>query len=148
MKITRILTFLTVFSLILAACGAQSELSQNQAKWQDQAPAHYRFDLQIGCFCAFRDRMPLTVEIQNGEIVSIVDATGAAPTEQEMEWYAPYLGVDKVFEYAQKASTEAAKLEIKYDASLGYPTQLYVDWNEETMDEEVGLDITNLTVLE
>ena len=62
---------LLVLSLLLVACSTASEYDQNLNKWQDADVAHYQFDLFIGCFCPFRDMMPLTIEVQNGEVVSI-----------------------------------------------------------------------------
>ena len=69
---------LLLLALMLTACsfGAPSELDKNRQTWQDAGITHYRFSLHIGCFCAFRDQMPLTVEVQNGEIVSMTYADG------------------------------------------------------------------------
>ncbi len=150
MKFTRALIIFSLFAALLAACGwigPKSELDSNREKWTNQNVSHYRYDLQIGCFCAFRDKMPLTIEIKDGQIVSVTDATGAAPSDQEMEWYKEYIGIDKIFDYAQKATQEADKTEITYDPETGIPTQVSVDWMEQAADDEMGLTISNFEKL-
>ncbi len=148
MKITRNLILLIVFSLFLAACGLlKSELDTNLEKWKSQHPGHYRYDLQIGCFCAFMDKMPLSIEVENGQVVNISDATGAAPSAQEMEWYASYTTIDKIFAYAQTATTEADQVDIQYDPDFGYPTRISIDWIEQAIDDEMGLTVSNFTVI-
>jgi hypothetical protein len=64
---------LILFTLIviLTACSAEAptEFEKNRQIWQDSGITHYRLSLNIGCFCAFRSRMPIAVEVQNGEII-------------------------------------------------------------------------------
>ena len=91
---------LITLAIILAACSAGgSELSRNQQKWQDANITHYRFELSIGCFCVFRDQMPLTVEVRDGQIVHMaaVDGTLVLDTDQNYEFYAPHATIDLLF---------------------------------------------------
>ena len=150
MKHLRTLLILSLFVSLLAACsgfGPKSELEVNREKWTNQNVSHYRFNLHIGCFCAFRDKMPLVIEVNNGEIISITDANGATPSAQEMEWYQEYSSIEKVFAYLQKASQEADKSEIAFDSETGIPTQIHIDWIELAMDDEMSLTISNFEKL-
>ncbi|MEP6894595.1 MAG: DUF6174 domain-containing protein, partial [Chloroflexota bacterium] len=68
---------LSIFIFVLAACSTGgSEVSRNQQKWNDANIQHYRFELSIGCFCPFRDQMPITVEVLNGKVVSMIGKDG------------------------------------------------------------------------
>ena len=62
--------------------------------------------LGIGCFCPFYDRMPLTVEVRDGRVVSVVDSQGqpvAADDPIRSYGNEQLMTVDGVFEYARDA---------------------------------------------
>lgn len=146
MKTPRTILFFILFSIVFSACNAfapKSELELNREKWNQQNITHYRYTLRLSCFCAFMDKMPLTVEVQNGEVVSIVDATGATPSAQELEWYGEYTNAEKLFGYIQKAEAEADQHQVTYDPSTGLPAEVNIDWIELAMDDEMSLTISN-----
>ena len=94
----KIILLMLVF--VMAACSAGgSEFSRNEQKWTDANIQHYRFSLNIGCFCAYRDQMPLKVEVQNGEIVSITaqDGSNVLATDANYEYFARYATIEKLF---------------------------------------------------
>jgi hypothetical protein len=69
---------------VLAACSLNSgtELSQYQDKWRDAGISSYRFNLFIGCFCPFADKMPLSVEVHDGAVVSLTYPDGNPSTRR------------------------------------------------------------------
>src|SRR6185503_4242128 len=111
---------LVVLTLILAACSAGgSEFSRNREKWNDANITHYRFELNIGCFCAFRDQMPLTVEVLNGEVVSMTESDGSVVenTDTNYQYYVPYATIDKLFsELEADLGSKAEEVAVTYDA--------------------------------
>ncbi len=72
------LIFLAFLLAFLSACGASERkaLEKNRSLWESQAIDHYRFNLKVGCNCPWYDLMPLTVEVKNGEIISMVAGNG------------------------------------------------------------------------
>src|SRR5262245_12975763 len=97
--------FLLIFTFVLAACstaasaGSADEFSRNQQTWQDTNVTHYKFDLNLTCFCAFHDQMPLTVEIQDGAVVSMktVNGTEVLTSDPGYETFAKYATIDRIF---------------------------------------------------
>ncbi len=136
---------------MLAACSAGgSELSRNQEKWQDANITHYRFQLSIGCFCAFRDQMPLTVEVRDGQIVYLaaVDGTLVLDTDQNYEFYAPHATIDLLFAELDAAVKDGAdSVTVTYDATYGFPTEIAIDFSQEMADEEMYYSISGFEVL-
>jgi len=134
---------LLLLVLILAACSTGgSELSQNQSKWQDANITHYRFELTVGCFCPFRSKMPLTVEVQNGEVVSMVDVNGETISEADPmnEFIVQYATIDRLFsELESDHIQEADKLTVTYDPTYGFPSEVSIDFIELAMDDELYL---------
>ena len=102
---------LIVLAFILVACSAGgSELSRNQQKWEDANITHYRFELNISCFCAFRDQMPLTVEVKDGQIVHMATADGTLvlDTDPNYAFFAPHATIDLLFAEIDAAIKEGA----------------------------------------
>jgi len=135
---------LLLLALILAACtaGGGTELSRNQSKWQDANISHYRFELTVGCFCPFRSQMPMIVEVQNGEIVSMIDVNGqAVSTDDPMsEFIVKYATIDRLFSELESDSVQKAdKLTVSYDPTYGYPSEISIDFIELAADDELYL---------
>jgi len=146
------LIYLTLV-LLLAACSAvpQSEMDQNLTKWQDAGITHYKYDLLIGCFCVFRDEMPLTIEVQDGEVVSITKATGSLvdETDPNYEFFQKYATLDRLFAaLAEDTANGAAQVTVSYDSQYGFPVESYIDQSQEIADDELSLQVSNFQVLE
>jgi len=144
---------ITVFiALVLTACsfGSQTELSRNQGKWQDANITHYRFELSISCFCAFRDQMPLTIEVRDGQIVymATVDGTLVLDTDQNYEFYAPHATIDLLFAELDAALNDGAdSVTVTYDSTYGFPTEIGIDYSQEIADEEAYYSISGFEKL-
>ena len=139
---------------VLTACSATptSALAGNRQKWEAKNITHYRFNLAIGCFCAFSDKMPLSIEIQDGQVVSMVDNQGQPVTEFK-ETFDQYNSIEKLFatlDAAENAATEnggADKVTVTYNAEFGYPESVYIDYIEMATDDEIGFTVSEFESL-
>jgi len=98
--------------------------------------------LNISCFCAFRDQMPLKVEVQNGEVVSITAQDGSLieATNPNYEYFAPYATIDKLFgELQADLNGKAEAVTVKYDPTHGFPTEITIDYQLQAADDELYL---------
>jgi len=142
---------LLTLAFVLVACAAGgSELSRNRENWQDANITHYRFSINISCFCAFRDQMPLTVEVRDGQIVHMatVDGTLVLDTEQNYEFYAPHATIDLLFAELDAAVNDGAdSITVTYDATYGFPTEIAIDYSQEIADEEMYYSISGFEAL-
>lgn len=144
---------LLALAIILTACSvaAPSELDKNLSKWEDANISHYRYTLFIGCFCVFMDQMPLTIEVKDGEVVSITRADGAKvdTTDNFYEFYQPYSTIDRIFLKLEADLTgEADEVAVTYDSTYGFPVNVSVDVIKEAIDDELSLQISNFEILE
>ena len=139
--------------VILTACSAAapSEFERNRQTWQDSGVTHYRFSLHIGCFCVFSDKMPITVEVQNGEVISMTypDGTLVAETDPNYEIFSQHATIERLFsELEAGLSGDAEEVTVTYDSSRGFPAEIYFDYIKAAVDDELGLSVSNLKVLE
>lgn len=136
---------LLLFIVVLVACsglGQGDELSQNRQKWQDANITHYRFQLTVGCFCPFGDQNPFTVEVQNGEIISMVNTNGENISDADPmnEFIIKYATIDRLFSELDSDSVrDADKLTVTFDSVYGFPTEINIDFIERAMDDELYL---------
>ena len=140
------LIFLVAF---LTACGPSQRpaLAHNRARWESQAIRHYRFDLTIGCFCPWSALMPLTVEVQNGAVVSMVASNGADITPY-LDTFRAHATIESLFDLVDSAiSSRVYKLEVQYDPRYGFPTSISIDPSRMIMDDQTGYYATNFEVL-
>lgn len=130
-------------SLVGQASGEMSE----QEKWQDASISHYRYELGISCFCIFAQDMPLVIEVQDGQVVSMEYKSGKEIDPADLELFQRYDTIDKIFAELEKAQSEAERVEVTYDETYGFPTQITIDQALQAADDELYLTIANFEVL-
>ncbi|HEY3474256.1 MAG TPA: DUF6174 domain-containing protein [Anaerolineales bacterium] len=146
---------IVLMTLVLAACtavgsamGSQSEIEQNKEKWQDQGISHYRYNLHISCFCVFVENMPLVIEVQDGEVVSMEFQNGAEIDPSLHELFDKYATIDRLFAEIEAGLNGAAdKVTVEYDATYGFPTKADFDFEEMAIDDELYLTISDFEAL-
>ena len=144
---------LLILALILSACsaGATTDFDKNLAKWNDANIFHYRYQLFIGCFCPFAGDMPLTIEVKDGEIVSMTrfDGTPISETDPSYSVYESYATIDRIFLKLEADQTgDADEVIVTFDSTYGFPANVAVDNIKEAIDDEISYQVSNFEVLE
>jgi hypothetical protein len=141
-------------ALVLSACaaaavsGSQTEIGQNQQKWQDANISHYRYHLSISCFCVFVENMPLVIEVQDGKMVSMEFHNGKEIDPSLLELFNKYTTMDQIFAELEAGQNGAAdEVTVKYDPTYGFPTEATIDVVKEATDDELYLTISDFEVL-
>jgi hypothetical protein len=146
----KLLVLTLVFILAACSVAVPSEYDQNLRKWDDANPTHYRFRLSLICFCIFTDQMPLTVEVKDGDVVSVTNQAGETvlPSDDLYQYYEPYLTVDHLFaELGVVLSGEAEEVLVTYDSNYGYPANIAIDYIKEAIDDELSIQVSDFEVL-
>ncbi|MCI0553807.1 MAG: DUF6174 domain-containing protein [Anaerolineae bacterium] len=152
----KLILLMAVAALALSACASgasanqnESELSQNQQKWQDANISHYRYHLAISCFCVFSQDMPLIIEVQDGQVVSMEYSSGNEIDAGSREYFQRFETIDKVFEQLQKdIGGEADEVVVTYNATYGFPEEVKIDYVLEATDDEIWLTISDFEPLQ
>jgi len=142
---------LLILAIVLTACSAiqpKSDFESARDKWQDADISHYRFNLFVGCFCIFTQDMPLIIEVKDGEVVSMEYQSGNDIDAGNLEYFQRFATIDKVFAELEKdLGGEADKVEVQYDETYGFPTEVSIDFIEQAADDELYLTLSNLEAL-
>ena len=152
----KLILLIAVAALALAACASgasanqnQSELDQNWQKWQDADISHYRYNLAISCFCVFSQDMPLIIEVQDGQVVSMEYTSGNEIDPSSREYFQRFETIDRLFEQLQKdIGGEADEVVVTYNATYGFPEEVKIDYVLEATDDELWLTISDFEPLQ
>jgi len=155
-----LLVLLTIFAFVLAACStgaqavgdptqeSQSEIERNKEKWQDANITHYRFNLNISCFCVFTQDMPLVIEVMDGEVVSMEYQNGNPIDATNREFFERFSTIDRIFSELEADLAGAAdEVTVTYDPTYGFPVEVTIDYVKEATDDELYLTISDFEVL-
>ena len=117
------------------------DLARARARWQAADIDSYAYTIQRNCFCTEEYRGPFDVTAQNDRITSIKrngQTVAGNPAEVPT--------VDELFRLLAEAYAQgAAEVRVTYDTARGYPTEIWIDRNEQIADEEVGYTVTGLS---
>ncbi|MGA9383004.1 MAG: DUF6174 domain-containing protein [Phormidium sp.] len=122
------------------------EFRKNQELWVKQKLKNYRYILRVSCFCPPDMTQPVIIDVRSGKTSSITPETNRNIVNKE--FFQKYDSIDKLFEIIRSALAENAyKVDAKYHPTLGYPTQISIDYNKLISDDEIFLTINKLEAL-
>lgn len=144
----RPLTPLVLGAALLAACGSptapgdQSEaLARNRALWARKGPENYQIVMSRACECLPDATQPVTIIVRNGVVEGRQYLSGTAVDPQ---YEALFVSIPELFDLIQQAINENAPgIGVRYDAQLGYPESIQIDWVAGTADDEVSYRISD-----
>ena len=144
-------TLLTISLLfILSGCligdvlgsGRRNELDDSRKKWLDAGIANYTYRQDRSCFCFFAG--PADVTVINREIVSV---RGLWPDSIDIgsDNFNIFDTVIDLFDMVEDAiDRKVHQLDVTYDQQFGYPTSIAIDYQENTIDDEITITATAL----
>jgi hypothetical protein len=121
--------------------GASSDLERNRQRWAGQNISRYEFTYDRLCFCV--PVGPMRVTVRDGKVVAAtIIATGESVDVRDV------LTVDELFALIERGiKSHYSELRVKYDASLGYPTEIYSDQSYQIADDETTYTVAALVAV-
>jgi hypothetical protein len=140
--------WLAVLCPVLVACGTAGpedgrlrELASNQARWDALHPDAYLYAVERLCFCPEEYRGPVRVRVEHGVAADRVYVASGLAVPPGIAPAFPT--VDGIFELLRSAiEADAFEVRVTYDQALGVPIDVWIDYNEMTADEELGMRVT------
>jgi hypothetical protein len=132
--------------LALAATSvlADAELDAARARWQSAALAGYEYGYHKYCEC-HRDSPPeTTVTVRDDKVVGVRhrpagSATDVPAAEKNLEYY---WTVDGLFALIESAQVRGVQVRAQYDATLGFPREVYIDYDADFIGDELDVRLT------
>ena len=123
-----------------------AQLQRNKQLWAKQNISNYRFTVRQTCFCSMESMQPVTIEVRNGKVTSIVPAIDALSFNRED--FTHHASIAKLFDVVEDAiAKEAEDLSVTYHPTLGYPTEIAIDYDAWTVHDELSITVENFQAL-
>jgi hypothetical protein len=115
-----LLVLATAAACTSATGPSERSLAASRERWRQAGLVNYRYRGSISCFCGGDFVAPVTVTVRNGTVTAVADrATGAARSLNGRTT------IDSLFSLvANEIRERPNRLQVTYDAGLGYPRTL------------------------
>lgn len=127
--------------LMNAACENPMSPGRNleaaRQRWSANGPASYQVTISRSCFCSPEMTGPVLVTVTSGTVASRAYTPGGQTVSASNAVLFP--DVNGLFALIENAmGRRSARLEVQYHPTLGYPVEIYIDYSESAVDDEVG----------
>ena len=114
------------------------------ARWAEAAPDAYTFRLQRSCFCASEFLRPVQIEVVFGEVTFAYFADDREPILTPLPAVPT---IDDLFlEVRSAINRDADRILAEYDATFGFPISVSIDFDFQTIDEEMVFFVSHFDV--
>lgn len=114
----------------------QNDLEAGKSLWQAKNLSTYNFTYQRSCECPPQEQMPKLVQVVDGMVLAI-DGSPVQATQRSSS-LSPVPTFGGLFTIIQDAiNANAFRIRVSYDQQYGYPTSIFIDYEEMVADEEL-----------
>ena len=122
-----------------------ADLAEGRARWEAGGLLDYTMYFQRQClFCPVDVVNPVELTVRDDSIEAVFDLELEAP---RTEWQdGVYLTVLELFDTIQNAiDLQASEINVDYDGTLGYPTDVHIDFNRRFVDDDIDIFARDVT---
>ena len=112
------------------------------SQWQVLNIENYEFEQNVICFFAPPAGRFHKITVESGAIVEIIDLEDdrSLPSEN----FSFFKTISQLLEFVESINPDSvAVFNIEYDNNFGFPSSIYVDFNQGIADEEIGYETRN-----
>lgn len=147
---TALHTSLAAIGLAAALPGlADSALDGARARWQSAGLASYEYGYHKFCDCHRENPPETVVTVRDGAVTGVrhrpAGTTTEVPAAEKNFDY--YWTVDGLFALIASAEARGVQVRAAYDAELGFPREIYIDYDANLIGDELDVRLTGVTRL-
>jgi hypothetical protein len=133
---TTSLCLIVVFAAVVSACSqAENDLAEARERWERHGQGNYQFIWRQSCYCLVEAVQPIYITVQANEIASAVYVSDQQPVSDSVR--SDLLTIDGLFDEIEEAiGQDPDHLAVDYDAELGYPRSISIDYRSAISDDE------------
>tara|TARA_R110000868_G_scaffold408293_7_gene691067 strand:- start:15216 stop:15719 length:504 start_codon:yes stop_codon:yes gene_type:complete len=127
------------------------KLAKAEKTWGSNKTSNYAYNYLQSCFCPYFGELKVVVQADTVfavlDPVTLEDATIVQGEEEVkmIDLYTDYfITIDKLFEKLKEASLNAYEMKGTYDSETGYPRNVFIDYIEDGVDDEITYQLGSL----
>src|SRR6188508_2757497 len=128
---------------------ADANLDAARARWKSAAISSYEYGYNKYCDCHRESPPETVVTVRGGTVTGVrhrpVGTAVEVPAADKNLQY--YWTVDGLFELVASALARGVQVRTAYDADLGFPREIYIDYDTNLIGDELDLRMTGVTRL-
>jgi len=126
---------------------ADANLDAARARWKSAAIASYEYGYNKYCDCHRESPPVTTVTVRSGTVTGVRHRPSGSTTEVPGRNPEYYWTVDGLFDLIASAQERGVQVRATYDADLGFPREIYIDYDTNLIGDELDLRMTAVTRL-
>ena len=151
----RLPLFVAVVVFVLHGCAGSpagpearlQDLIEARQRWEDRGPASYGFTYELNCFCGGPGNPPARITVGDGRVTRVFLPSEDREVPDAERHRFPT--VDDLFADVEGwLRRDPVSARAEFDADFGHPVDVFVDFRANTIDEELGFLVRDLTPLE
>jgi hypothetical protein len=145
----RLIASVLAIAFVASPAVADTALDNARARWRGAALAAYEYGYHKYCEC-HRESPPETiVSIRNGAVVGVRHRPAGSDVEVQAaeKNLGYYWTVEGLFGLIASALERGVEVRTLYDDALGFPRDIYIDYDAEFIGDELDLRLTAVTPL-
>lgn len=135
--------------LTAGAAWADAELDAARPRWQSAALGSYEYGYHKFCECHRESPPETVVTVQRGTVTGVrhrpAGSTVEVPAADKNFQY--YWTVDGLFQLLASALERGVQVRAAYDPELGFPREIFIDYDSNLIGDELDLRLTSVTRL-
>jgi hypothetical protein len=139
----------TLLASTVSAADLPSEHAASRARWAAAEVDAYEYAYHKYCECHEESPPETVVAVSGAAVVGVhhrhPDSEREVPAREGSLEY--YWTVDDLFALVESATARDATVRASYDATLGHPTRVYIDYDPALVGDEVDVRLTRLDVV-
>lgn len=114
-----------------------NDVATHRAIWESKRPYSYVYELQRWCDCPREEQGPVRVKVEGTVVVERRYSETGALVASSLDSAFP--AVDGLFDMLEDAAGRKPwSMNVNWDAELGYPRDLYVDFEANVLHDELS----------
>jgi hypothetical protein len=136
----------TFLASTAASADLPSEHAASRARWAAADVGAYEYAYHKFCECHEESPPETVVAVRGAAVIRVhhrhPDSEREVPAREGSLAY--YWTIDDLFALVESAAARNATVRASYDATLGHPTRVYIDYDAALVGDEVDVRLTRL----
>jgi hypothetical protein len=138
----------TVLAAVASIAIAQpADLASARSAWRSAGLTDYEYGYRKYCECHPAAPPETIVTVRGGNPIAVRHRRTDSPTDVPGRNPEVYWTIDGLFELIESAQRRGATVRASYDSRLGFPKEVYIDYDADFIGDELDVRLTTVTPL-